>query len=102
MRYRLQEPDRYLWHDLGQADPDDVVVFDRRSGLTHRVDALAWAVHRLLQDDPEGQSIADLHRALCTRGEADAADRDGLTRFLEALTEADLVQRGLDDHLSDA
>ena len=59
--FRACAPDRFVWHELGQPDAPEVVVFDEHEALTHLIDGLALDVHQLLLARPSGLSVAELN-----------------------------------------
>lgn len=67
-RYRCPPAGSLLWSRLAENDPQDVVVFDSRSGATHRVDAMALDVHELLVRCGQGLQCATITACLLHPG----------------------------------
>ena len=92
-RFSVVDSARLHWHRLGEDDPEDVVVFDNRTGQTHRIAAEALEVHALLVSHPQGLSSPLLHQALW--GPQAACTRDvpsSLDCLLQAMHQAGLIE----------
>lgn len=92
MEFFSSEPDRFLWHRLGQDDPQDVVVFDRLSGLTHRIIAVAQDVHERMAADQTGWTLAELAQWWTGRTEPEAEALQHMDELLQVMVKAQLVR----------
>lgn len=91
VRVRLKDPGRFHWHLLGQEDPEEVVVFDGRLGLTHRICSAAHDIHDVLRGHQHGLQMERLIDALLGSHDVDGQARAGLDRLIDAMVRTELL-----------
>ena len=86
------EPGRFLWHRLGQTEPEDVVVFDRRRGLTHRIISLAQEVDECMAAEGAAMTVTELAQRLSGQAQPGPQAIEDVAHLLQVMLEVELVR----------